>query len=204
MRQMRRPMRSPSLPALPALLAMLALPGCISLGPKTPAQLMRLTPVQTAPADSGEAVAAGRAVTVVYPIAPMELQAVRVPVRSGQTTLAYVKDATWADTPAHLFRDLLAETIRARTDRPVLDPRDYHLAPGLRLTGRIQQFGLDVDSQQVAMIYDATLQYPDGRIQTRRFSASAPASAATSAGVAPALNTVANQVAAQVADWVGR
>ena len=48
--------------------------------------------------------------------------------------------------PAHLFRDLLAETIRARTDRPVLDPRDYHLAPGLRLTGRIQQFGLDGDT----------------------------------------------------------
>ncbi len=201
MRQMRRPIRSlPLLAALPAL----ALAGCISLGPKTPAELLRLTPVQTAPADTGEAVAAGRAVTVVYPVVPMELSAVRVPVRSGQTTLAYVKDATWADTPAHLFRDLLAETIRARTDRPVLDPRDYHLAPGLRLTGRIQQFGLDADSSQVAMIYDATLQYPDGRIQTRRFSATAPASAATSAGVAPALNTVANQVAAQVADWVGR
>lgn len=205
MRQMRRPMRSlPLRGLLPALAPLAMLAGCISLGPKPPAELLRLTPAEIAPADSGEAVAAGRAVTVTYPLAPMELQATRVPVRSGQTTLAYVKDATWADTPAHLFRDLLAETIRARTDRPVLDPRDYHLAPGLRLTGRIQQFGLDADTTQVSMIYDATLQYPDGRIQTRRFTASAPAGAATSAGVAPPLNTVANQVAQQVADWLGR
>jgi len=201
MRQMR-PL--PLLAILPAFAPLLMLAGCISLGPKTPTELLRLTPAQTAPADSGEAVAAGRAVTVAYPLAPMELAAVRVPVRSGQTTLAYVKNATWADSPAHLFRDLLAETIRARTDRPVLDPRDYHLAPGLRLTGRIQQFGLDADTMQVAMVYDATLQYANGRIQTRRFTATAPASEATSAGVAPALNTVANQVAAQVADWVGR
>ncbi len=143
MRQTRRS-------TLLGLLPLTALAGCISLGPKTPAELMRLTPAQTAPADTGEAIAAGRAVTVSYPLAPMELSAVRVPVRSGQTTLAYVKDATWADTPTHLFRDLLAETIRARTDRPVLDPRDYHLAPGLRLTGRIQQFGLDGDTMQVA------------------------------------------------------
>ncbi len=196
-----RPIRPlPLLAILPALL----LAGCISLGPKTPAELLRLTPVQTAPADQGEAVAAGRAITVVYPVAPAELAAVRVPVRSGATTLAYVKGATWADSPAHLFRDLLAETIHARTDRPVLDPRDYHLAPGLRLSGRMEQFGLDADTMQVAMVYDATLQYADGRIQTRRFTATAPATAATSAGVAPALNMVANQVAAQVADWVGR
>ena len=200
-----RQMRFPTLLALvPALAPLFVVAGCISLGPKTPAELLRLTPAVTAPADTGEAVAAGRAVTVVYPIAPMELAATRVPVRSGQTTLAYVKDATWADTPSHLFRDLLAETIRARTDRPVLDPRDYHLAPGLRLTGRIQQFGLDSATMQVAMVYDATLQRPDGRIETRRFTASAPASAATSAGVAPPLNMVANQVAQQVADWLGR
>jgi len=197
MRQTRRS-------TLLGLLPLTALAGCISLGPKTPAELMRLTPAQTAPADTGEAIAAGRAVTVSYPLAPMELSAVRVPVRSGQTTLAYVKDATWADTPTHLFRDLLAETIRARTDRPVLDPRDYHLAPGLRLTGRIQQFGLDGDTMQVGMIYDATLEHAGGTIETRRFTASAPASAASSAGVAPALNTVANQVAQQVADWVGK
>jgi cholesterol transport system auxiliary component len=197
MRQTRRS-------TLLGLLPLLALAGCISLGPKTPTALLRLTPAQTAPADNGEAVAAGRAVTVAIPLAPAELTAVRVPVRSGQTTLAYVKDATWADTPAHLFRDLLAETIRARTDRPVLDPRDYHLAPGLRLTGRIQQFGLDGDTMQVAMVYDATLEHADGKIETRRFTASAPAGAATSAGVAPALNTAANQVAQQVADWVGR
>ena len=67
-----RPIRPlPLLAILPALL----LAGCISLGPKTPTELLRLTPAQTAPADTGEAVAAGRAVTVVYPIAPCSIRA---------------------------------------------------------------------------------------------------------------------------------
>lgn len=192
--------RLPLLAGLP----LLALAGCVNLGPKTPPQLLRLTSAQTAPAGNDDAVTAGRAVTVMVPSTPAEIATLRVPVRSGQTTLAYVKSAQWGDTPARLFRDLLAETIRARTGRPTIDARDYHLAPGLRLMGRIDTFGLDSGSMQVTMIYDATLQKGDAPIQTRRFEASAPASAATEAGVAPALNTVANQVAGQIADWVGR
>jgi cholesterol transport system auxiliary component len=115
-----------------------------------------------------------------------------------------VKDAVWADMPTKLFRDLLAETIRVRTGRPVLDARDYHLAPGLKLTGRVQQFGVDAGKRQALMVYDATLERGDKQVETRRFTAAAPIEAVTSAGVAPGLNTVANQVAQQVADWVGR
>jgi len=201
---MRQP-RHPRFLSLVALTPMLALAGCISFGGKPPTQLLRLTPAETAPADAGIPVSPAQSVTVLFPTAPAELANSRVPVRSGATTLAYVKDATWADTPAHLFRDLLAETIHARTGRPVLDARDYHLAPGLRLSGRLETFGLDAGTMQVTMVYDATLQHPNGgAIETRRFTASAPASAATFAGIGPALDAVANQVAGQVADWVGR
>jgi cholesterol transport system auxiliary component len=192
-------MRLPLLAGLP----LLALAGCFSFGGKPPPELLRLTPAEAAPAGSAQAVTAGRAVTVMIPAAPAEVATSRVPVRSGNTDLAYVKNAQWSDTPARLFRDLLAETVRARTGRPVLDTRDFHLAPGPRLMGRIQQFGLDSGSMQVSLVYDATIQ--DGTtIRTQRFEAHAAASAATSAGVGPALNAVANQVAGQVADWVGR
>jgi cholesterol transport system auxiliary component len=181
-----------------------ALAGCISLGSKPPAELLRLTPADQAPAGSGEALTPGRTVTVMIPIAPAEIANTRIPVHSGSTELSYVKDAVWADMPNRLFRDLLAETIRVRTGRPVLDVRDYHLAPGLKLTGRIQQFGVDAGTRQATMVYDATLQRDDKQIETKRFTATAPIGAVTSAGTAPALNTVANQVAQQVADWVGR
>jgi len=185
-------------------LPLLALAGCISLGANPPSELMRLTPAETAPAGTTEALSAGAAITVMIPVTPAEIATVRVPVRSGATSLAYVKDAQWADTPARLFRDLLAETILARTGRPVLRGRDYHLAPGPRLTGSIEQFGLDAGSMQVVMLYDATLDRGAGKIETRRFEARIPAPSANEAGVAPALNRAANAVAAQVADWVGK
>ena len=184
-------------------LPLLALSGCLSFGEKPPPELLRLTPTETAPAGPANSVTAGSAVTVMVPAAPAEIATIRVPVRSGNT-LAYVKGAQWGDVPARLFRDLLAETIRTRTGRPTLDARDYHLAPGLRLMGHIQQFGLDAGSMQIVMVYDATIDRGDNHLETRRFEAHAPARAASEAGVAPALNTVANEVAGQIADWVGK
>ena len=186
-----------------AALPLLALAGCLSFGEKPPPELLRLTPVETAPAGPADSVIAGRAVTVMIPAAPAEIATIRVPVRS-RNTLAYVKGAQWGDVPARLFRDLLAETIHARTGRPTLDGRDYHLAPGLRLMGRIQQFGLDAGSMQVVMVYDATIDRGENRIETRRFEAHTPASAASEAGVRSGLNSVANEVASQIADWVGK
>lgn len=197
MAQMRR------LPLL-AGLPLLALAGCLSFGQKPPPELLRLTPAETAPAGAANILAAGRTVTVMVPAAPAEIATTRVPVRSGSNALAYVKGAQWSDVPAHLFRDLLAEAIRTRTGRTAIDARDYHLAPGPRLMGRIQQFGLDAGSMQVVMLYDATIDRGDGHLETRRFEAHAPARAATEAGVGPALNSVANQVAGEVADWVGK
>jgi cholesterol transport system auxiliary component len=193
---------------LPALLAAalpaLALTGCVSFGAKPPPSLLRMTPAETVPVGAPATLSAGNAVTVMIPATPAEIATNRVPVRTGQTAVAYIKNAQWEDMPARLFRDLLAETIRARTGRPVLASRDYHLAPGLRLMGQIKQFGLDAPSKTVVMVYDATLEREDKQIVTQRFEARAPAGAATSDGVGPALNTVANQVAQQVADWVGR
>jgi cholesterol transport system auxiliary component len=187
----------------PAALLMLA--GCISLGPKPPASLIRLDPVERAPADAGQPLTAARSVTVLPPTASQEIAVARVPVRSGAAQLAYLKDATYADQPTRLFGSLLSETIRARTGRPVLDVRGYSLAPGLRLATRILAFGADADRREVAMVVDASLQPAGGATPTlRRFEARTPAATIDAATVAPALDKVANEVAAQIADWVGR
>lgn len=189
---------------LATLLSALALAGCVSFGPKPPPELLRLSPTQTAPAGQDMPLTAGQSVTVLVPIAPAEIANTRVPVRSGTAQLAYLKGAQWADVPTRLFRDLLAETIRMRTGRPTLDARNYHLAPGMRLSGRLRAFGLNAGSMQVEVIYDATLQREGNRIDTRRFEGHAPAASMREVAVAQALNAAANDVAVQVADWVGK
>jgi cholesterol transport system auxiliary component len=197
-------MKTRAIPLL-TLLPALALAGCVSLSPKVPPRLLRLSPAAAAPANGGQMLSKGLAVAVSYPSAPVELSNNRVAVRSGASELAYVKDAQWIDSPAHLFRDLLAETITARTGRPTLTPRDASLGAGPRLGGRLVEFGIDANANQASVIYDATLVRSGDQAETRRFEAHAPVSGAISeASAGAALNTAANDAAAQVADWVGR
>lgn len=186
-------------------LMVLPLAGCISLGTKPPATLMTLAPAATQPAGQAMIAREGTSVVVYVPGAPPELGGIRVPVKAGANAIAYLKDAQWADVPARLFRNLLAETITARTGRVTLDPRQYTLAPGLRLSGRLTDFGLDATSGQVTATYDATLIRKDGgALETRRFQSSMPVAAQDSASVAAALSQASNTIAAQVADWIGQ
>ena len=186
-------------------LAALPLAGCISLGAKPPATLMTLAPAATQPAGPATIAQAGTSVTVYVPSAPPELGGLRVPVKAGANAVAYLKDAQWADAPARLFRNLLAETITARTGRVTLYPRQYTLAPGLRLSGRLSDFGLDATGGRVVATYDAQLIRKDGgALETRRFRSEVPVAAQDSATVAAALSEASNAIAAQVADWIGR
>jgi cholesterol transport system auxiliary component len=188
---------------LAACLGALTLAGCISLGEKPPPTLLTLTSAATVAAGTERRAAAGTAVTIVTPNVPQALQTLRVPVQASSTSIAYIKDAQWVEQPNKLFQHLLAETIGARTGRVVLDARQSTLDPGTRLTGTLQSFGLDAASGQAVVIYDAELARDQGAtIETRRFTAQAPASA-NPQSVATALNASANQVAAQVADWLG-
>lgn len=190
---------------LALLLAPTMLAGCVSFGAKVPPQLLRLSPSTAAPATAGEVLGKGIGVSVSYPTAPVELANNRVPVRLNATELAYVKNAQWIDSPGHLFRDLLAETITVRTGRPTMTPREASLIQGPRLGGRLTAFGIDATSNQASVIYDATLVRVDGQVETRRFTAQAPVSGTiTESSAGAAINTAANDVAVQVADWVGR
>lgn len=183
------------------LAAALALSACFG-GAKTPPTLMTLS-ADAARADAGTRTAAeGEAITVAVPNVPRALENLRVPVHESEIAISYLQDAQWVENPAALFARLVGDTIAARTGRVVLDPRQFAVDPGTRLTGTLQRFGLDATRMEVVALYDATLARRGGGVLTRRFEARVPVAAAEPSLVAPALNQAANQVAAQVAAWI--
>lgn len=184
--------------------AALPLAACLSFGPKVPDTLLALRADASLPAGPARTARSGQTVVVGVPTATQELATTRVAVRSGATSVAYLKDAQWLDVPNRLFRELLGETISARTTRVVLDPRQAALAPGMRLGGRLSGFGLDAPSRSVIVTYDATLARGEGQpVEARRFEARVPVADETPATVGTALNQAANQVAGEVAEWIG-
>ena len=127
----------------------------------------------------------------------------QVPVQVDASTVAYLKDASWIERPAREFRRLVAETIRAKSGRLVVEGNDVEVGARLVLSGRLVDMGYDAGSQSVIVRYDALLESDEGAIRSRRFEASVPGVAPNARAVAPALNEAANDVAAQVAEWVG-
>jgi cholesterol transport system auxiliary component len=186
-----------------AMAAVLALAGCISLGGKVPAQLLNLTPAATVAAGSAASGSSENALAVVDIQAPQKLDVTRVPVTTSGSTLAYLKDAQWVEKPARLFGRLLSDTIRAKGNRLVVTGSDVQDAAATQLSGTLLAMDYDAAQGAVVVRYDAVLQTPDAKIQTRRFESVVPGVPAQAAPVAEALNRAANEVAAQVADWVG-
>ena len=186
---------------LPATLALL-LAGCVSLSPDPPESLLTLTPARTAPAGATAAGEAATALAVIEPNTDQRLNVVRVPVQTSDSTIAYLKDAVWVEKPARLFQQLLSETIRAGGSRLVVGEGDFGYAAATKLSGRLLDMGFDASSGSVVVRFDAVLQTPDGKVQTRRFENRVTGVAPDAASVGPALNQAANAVAGEVADWV--
>ncbi|WP_265569841.1 ABC-type transport auxiliary lipoprotein family protein [Sphingomicrobium nitratireducens] len=189
------------------LIAVLALPlalsACLGGGRDLPDTLATLT--STAPEIEPGARSAARedAVTVLLPLIPQALDTDRVPVKVGDTAIAYVTDLVWVDTPDVLFQQMLSESLSRLTGRVVLDPGQAMLNPGLRVTGSLSRFDYDSRSGEVVVRYDAAIARSDGTaVETRRFEARRPADGMAS-GTAAALNEAANQVAVDVATWIG-
>jgi cholesterol transport system auxiliary component len=180
-----------------------SLGGLLGGGSKAPTTLLTLTPSAPDPGQISRTASAGQAVTVAVPVVAKELRTVRVPVQATPTDVQYVPNLQWVDTPDHLFQQLVAETLRRTTDRVVLDPHQAALDPGLLVTGTLQHFGYDAATGQVIVQYDGALSTAGGaRVETRRFTATAPADG-TGGTVGRALNEAANQVAADIAKWIG-
>ncbi len=189
--------------ALAAALGGCSISGLLGGGGKAPATLQTLTPEVPDPGPTTRAASAGQSVTIGTPAIPKELRTTRVPVQITPTDVQYVTNLQWVDTPDRLFQYLVAETVRRTTNRIVLDTHQTALDPGLLVSGELQRFGYDASSGQVVVVYDAMMSAAGGsQVQSRRFTASAPADG-SGPSVGPALNHAANQVAAEVASWIG-
>lgn len=185
-------------------LAALALSGCISFGAKPPPSLLTLTASATMPAGTTRNAAAGQAITILPPRLPQALATNRVPVQNGDTSIAYVKDAQWVDSPNRLFRALLAETVSAKTGRLVLDNRQFSFDPGMTISGTLVHFGIDASTNEAVVTYDAARAVAGGTaVEERRFQARVPVSEIAADTVGVALNDAANRVAGEVAGWIG-
>ena len=186
-----------------ALAGLLALSACFG-GASVPDQLLTLTPAETRQAAAPRTAGAGEAITVVEPTVPQALRTTRVPVYVSETAIQYLEDAQWVENPGALFGRLVGETIAARTGRVVLDPSQFTHDPGVQLTGQLLRLGLDPNTMEAVLVYDAAMTRGTAGIATNRFEARVPVAEDTPAAVAPALNQAANQVAEQVAAWVAR
>ncbi len=191
---------------LTASAAALLLSGCLSFGGKTPESLLTLSTAATPPpANMPRAGTTATSLTVLIPNTPQKLRTPRVPVQTGATAIAYVKDAVWVEPPARLFQRLLSETIAARGNRLVLDESQYVTGPGELLSGELTEFGVNADRMEVVVVYQALRLQRDGNgVIQQRFEAREPVSAIEPALVGAALNSAANKVAGDVAAWVGQ
>lgn len=182
----------------------LALSGCVSLGgAKAPAFLMTLTSSETVSMGQDVHGDPKQGIAVEGIRAPRRLDVLRVPVQVDASSVAYLKDAQWVEKPAVLFERMLAETLRAKTGRLVIEGPDAEFTAKTRLTGQLNEMGYDALSGSVVVRYDAVMVMPDGTYRTRRFEERVPGILADARSIAPVLNEATNEIAAQVADWVG-
>ncbi len=179
----------------------LALSGCFGGG--GPSELLTLTPTQSMPTTGPRTAAEGRVITVTTPTVPQALNNNRIPVYVSETVIQYLPEAFWVDEPAELFRNLLSETISARTNYVVIDPALYTQTAGATLSGQMLRFGLDPARMEAVVQFEAAISRPNQQVLTNRFEARVPVAEASREAVAPALDQAANQVAAEVTAWLG-
>ena len=116
---------------------------------------------------------------------------------------AYLQDAVWVDRPARLFGQLVAETIRSRSGRVVVDGDDPGVNATDRLHGSLRSFGYDARSREAVVVFDAVRNGDGSAVVSRRFEARVAVAEPEAGFVGPALNRAANQVAGEVAEWIG-
>lgn len=186
-----------------AALVLAGLAGCVSLGgANVPPSMFTLTAAQSASAGATASGTPSAALMVMEPETDRRLAVLRIPVQIDDAQVAYLQDAQWVERPARLFRALLAETLRTKSGRLVLEDDQAATTPGVRLSGRLLDMGYDARTMAVVVRYDAIRTGAKGEVTTKRFQAAVGGIAPKPAQVGPALNEAANAVAEQVAEWV--
>ncbi len=188
--------------ALMLLPVLLLSGGCVRIGAKPPQSLLTIASHAVVKPGVTERVSDANSIALLQIGSARAIAPSRVAVRASDNSVAYVKNAVWADSPRGLFHALLTETLDARDDLVVVDLTQYGVDPRQKLSGDLVDFTIDAKARQAVVTFDASLIGPDGAITRRRFTASAPVREVDAKGVAAPMQVAANQVAGEVADWV--
>jgi cholesterol transport system auxiliary component len=182
---------------------LLSLGACVSFGGKAPPSLLVLSANNSVLNGTAKSGASSEALIVLLPEAPRKLDSNRVPVQIDNSSIAYLKDAVWADKPARLMQLLLMETIAAKTGRLVLNETDAGGKATQYLSGSLLEFGVDAASSEAVVVYDAVRLVRGQSVEKKRFESRRPVSAVEAGPTGSALNEAANDVAVQVSEWIG-
>lgn len=185
-----------------ALPFILSLGACVSFGGKAPASMLVLTADNVMSAGTARTATAADALVIQTPEVPRKLDTNRVPVQIDASSIAYLKDAFWADKPARLMQLLLVETVSAKSSNLVLNEVDAGGKATRILSGSLLEFGIDAATNEAVVVYDAVKIIRGNATEKRRFESRRPVAAVEAAPTGAALNAAANDVAAQVAAWI--
>lgn len=186
-----------------ALPLILALGACVSFGGKAPVSMLVLTADNAVTAGAARTATAADALVIQTPEVPRKLDTNRIPVQINASSIAYLKDAFWADKPARLMQMLVAETVSAKSGNLVLNEIDAGGRAIRILSGSLLEFGIDAATNEAVVVYDVVKIVRGSATENRRFEARRPVTAIEAAPAGAALNAAANDVASQIADWAG-
>ncbi len=180
----------------------LALSACVSFGAKAPPTLLVITAESQVPGGAMKSGEAADGMIVLMPDVPRKLDTNRVPVQISDGSIAYLKDAFWADKPSRLMQLLLIETLSAKTGKLILSEVEAGGKAGSYLSGSLSEFGIDARSNQAVVVYDAVKVVRGKPLQKQRFEAREALSEILPDASSASLNKAANKVAVDVAVWV--
>ena len=183
----------------------LVVAGCVGLdtGSPPPPFLFNQSAASVVPAGAvSQGKPASDAVMVMEPETDRRLAVQRVPVQISPSAVAYLPNALWVERPARLFRGLLAEALRGKGQRLVLEDDQAVPLVAQRLSGRLLDMGYDAQRQVVIVRFDAYRSDASGVLASKRFEAIVPGISDKPEQIGPALNRAANDVAQQVANWM--
>jgi cholesterol transport system auxiliary component len=182
--------------------ASLALSACVSFGAKAPPTLLVITADAKVPGGAMKSGEATEGMIVLMPDVPRKLDTNRVPVQIDDGSIAYLKDAFWADKPSRLMQLLLIETLSAKTGKLILSEVEAGGKAGSYLSGNLSEFGIDAPNNQAIVVYDAVKVVRGKPLQKQRFEAREAIAAIEPGAASASLNKAANKVAADVAAWI--
>jgi cholesterol transport system auxiliary component len=133
---------------------------------------------------------------------PQELRTPRVPVRTGATQVAYLKDAQWVEMPSPVRAAALGDD--RRQDRPGrARSQAIHLRSGHQADRNAAELRPRADRMEAVLVYDAALARGADAVETRRFEARVPVAAIDAANGAAGAQPGRQPGRREVAAWVG-